>query len=95
MNEHRDPVLGWLQLAALDVPGTQAARRFRDLVDSGNPELALRLFQEAGDDRGASGGYWTLLKNAADLLKLWPLKSAFAKRLKKFQPDTEDAAVSP
>lgn len=81
----------WLQQAAAEIPGTQAARRFRELVEIGKPDLALLLFQEAGDGRSASREYWLHLQRAAHLLRLWPLKSAFSKQLKKCEADQATA----
>ena len=83
LDERKSLVVGILQIAAAEVPGTPASRKFRGLIEGGKSEQALLMLEEAGEDHPVSRGYWSQLMQAAETLGLRQLRLEFGRRQRR------------
>lgn len=80
LDKRKSLALEMLQIAAAEVPGTSASRKFRGLVEGNQHELALRILEEAGEEHAVTRAYWSQLKQAAETLCLPQLRLEFGRR---------------
>ncbi len=80
LDKRKSLALDILQIAAAEVPGTPASRKFRGLIEGNQHELALRILEEAGEDHPVSRGYWSQLMQAAETLGFRQLRLEFGRR---------------
>lgn len=83
LDERKALVVNILQIAAAEIPGTSASRKFRGLIEGNKPELALRLLEEAGEDHPVSRSYWSQLIQAAETLGLRQLQLEFGRKIRR------------
>ncbi|WP_133699127.1 hypothetical protein [Roseateles toxinivorans] len=80
LDKRKSLALEMLQIAAAEVPGTSASRKFRGLIEANQHERALLILEEAGEDHAVSRGYWSQLKQAAETLGLRQLRLEFGRK---------------
>lgn len=86
LDERKALVMGILDSATAEIPGSSAARRSRALIECNKSKLALLILEEAGEDYAVSRSYWSHLTEAAGMLGLRQPRLDLARRHRR-NPD--------